>query len=965
MIEKKLKDFIKKYYLNTLITGILITISSILLTTIIFSVLEYYGKFNTITRFIFFILYISINGSVIINYIIKPILQISNIGFKKIDLLTAATLIRNKNIGINDELINYIQLKSSKQNNDLRIAAINQKNIKYKTTNFTEAINKKSKRNFIKIATSCLLIFSILIITKPYILKESTHRIINYKKIFNHKKVDIYISKKQLITPSRKKHKIDIYVNGVEIPKILEIEINGYKYILNKINKKHFNYTFRNLNKDIKFKILNSNFILKVYKKANIKSFKYIISPPKHTRKKEYIIDNQPNINIEEGSEYELNIIKDKLINLKINKQKVKNSISGQLFKDSLFRIETYNKYDTLTLKHSIKIKKDKYPIIEVKHSKKEDDIIDTISIKDDYGFKKLKLILINFNDTTIKNIGIDPVSINQKIINKISINNNNIEYYYIIYDNDVINNFKNNISDKYTYKKQNISQIIEKSKEDDKKKENEINKSLKEIEKINNEINREKTNNINNNKTSNQKEELTEKLKKQLAIQKQINELEKELSLPKEDTLDKKINNLLKQIDQLKQELTPEQIKEIEEDIIKENQIQEEKLKRTLELLKNKKAIEELKKIKEELIKEIKNINKINIDDTTKLNQLKTNLKISEEEINKNLNQLNKKENKIKSLKEANNELDKKNKEIAKDKIKETIDKLDEEIKKEEQKKEELNLKNLKVVLFNTINLSINQEDCISKNPKLEKQIELNKNTTNTLDSIIEISKNSASLSNIVIDLIYNIKKEQNETIGYFEENNVNQINRTQQNITTNLNKLAVILNNAANQTKNKLKGEAKNSNKNKIEKQLKDQLKQLKDQKGKKLSNGKKITFMKNGEKINNEINKIKNKETQEKLRQLQDNIKKDILHDDINNKTINNSVKQIVKFLEYNKTKETQNKNNKRESEKNEIFKDIKINSTIENKDRLEKNKTIIESIIIKENYNKQNNIYINNK
>lgn len=964
MIENKLKLFIKKYYLNTLQLGVLITLSCIIITTLTFAITEHLGRFNNITRFIFYILFIIINGLIILKHIIKPILQLGNI-LKRIDYKKASKLISNNFDGINDEIINYLELKNSENNNELKIAAINQKNKKYSNTDFTKAIDKKNKNLLIKITFTIFIFFILILFIKPNIIKDSSERIINYKKDFYQEKFDVNIKQYQLTTPIKKEHTIDIYLTGEEVPGNVKIEIDGLKYQTQKITNKHYKYTFRNIKKSITFKVENKVFKLKVYKKAIIKSYSYTIYPPKHTKKSTYKINNQPEFTIEEGSSFDLVIEKEKNNFILINNKKTKEILSGYLIKDTIINIECYNNYDTITQKHQIKIKKDLQPEIKIKHYKTDNYITDTIKIIDDYGFNNLSLIIINNKDTLIRSIVIDKNSTNQIITNKINTNNNDIKYYYIVYDNDKINNYKSKSSKLFNYKRDNIINTINKQKEKYKQKEKSIKETIKETNNIKNTISKEKRNQI-NNKSNNNQENLKKQLTKQLEIEQKIRELEKELNIPNNDSLNKNIEKLLKQIEKLNKELDPEELNKTEDEINKNNKIQEEKLKRTLDLLKNKKAIEELKKISEELKKEKQNIDNSDISDTLILKKFKENLKTTEEEINKNLNQLNKKENNINELNKASEELNKKNKEEAKKQIQKTIEKIEKELKNKEKKENEINYKDLKQALYNTINISIIQESYISNNINIEKQLELNNNLTNTTDSILEISKNSPYLSNTIIDLIFNIKEEQEKIIPFYEEGNINQIKKSQQTITIYLNDIALLLNKALDQTKKQMEGTpSKPSNKKQIEKQLQEQLKKLQDKKGKKLSSGEKLDLIKDGEKINNELKKLENKDLIKKLEKNQNEIKKDIINNNINNNTIEKAKEQFIKFIEYNNSENNQNKNEEREANQNTNESKILIESKIEHNKNIYINPEIKNKIQLKELYKIQNEIYINNK
>ena len=112
VLINKLKEFIKKYYINKLIKGGVLVLLTLLIFFIFFSVLEYYSNFDVGFRTILFWLYIIINSIIIINFLLIPLLKIFRIG-KVLSFRQAADIIGKHFKEIDDKLLNILFVNGS------------------------------------------------------------------------------------------------------------------------------------------------------------------------------------------------------------------------------------------------------------------------------------------------------------------------------------------------------------------------------------------------------------------------------------------------------------------------------------------------------------------------------------------------------------------------------------------------------------------------------------------------------------------------------------------------------------------------------------------------------------------------------------------------------------------------------------------------------------------------------------
>ena len=79
-IRQKIKEFVRKYYLNKLLRGAIFFVFITLLVFIIYSVLEYFSYFSTTVRTVLFYSYIALFLLTFVFYILIPVAKILGLG---------------------------------------------------------------------------------------------------------------------------------------------------------------------------------------------------------------------------------------------------------------------------------------------------------------------------------------------------------------------------------------------------------------------------------------------------------------------------------------------------------------------------------------------------------------------------------------------------------------------------------------------------------------------------------------------------------------------------------------------------------------------------------------------------------------------------------------------------------------------------------------------------------------------
>ena len=124
----KLNQFIRKYYINQLVKGVVLTLLGLIVFFILIAVLEHYIKFDVALRTFLFWLYIALNTAIAFKYLFIPILKLLN--FRKgINYKDAAKILGEHFSEINDKLTNILELNEMSHDNELISASIEQKTL--------------------------------------------------------------------------------------------------------------------------------------------------------------------------------------------------------------------------------------------------------------------------------------------------------------------------------------------------------------------------------------------------------------------------------------------------------------------------------------------------------------------------------------------------------------------------------------------------------------------------------------------------------------------------------------------------------------------------------------------------------------------------------------------------------------------------------------------------------------------
>ena len=182
----KTERFVKKYYVNRLIQGVLIGAALWIVFYLLVNTLEYFSWFSSKVRLALFI--VLVIGSLLVATVYFAIPLVNLIRYrKKMSLEQAALLIGKFFPDISDKLLNTLQLSdglSADASNELLAATIEQRTAQLNPVRFTDAIDLKGNLRYLYIFLALLCVLLALMLFLPRFAVQPAQRIINFEQEF-------------------------------------------------------------------------------------------------------------------------------------------------------------------------------------------------------------------------------------------------------------------------------------------------------------------------------------------------------------------------------------------------------------------------------------------------------------------------------------------------------------------------------------------------------------------------------------------------------------------------------------------------------------------------------------------------------------------------------------------------------------------------------------------------------------
>ncbi len=823
LLIQRLDKFIRKYYINKLIRGLLYSVAVILGLFLIFNLLEHHFYFEKEVRKTMFFSFLGVSILAIGGWVLLPLSKYFKLG-NTISHQKAAVIIGDHFGNVKDKLLNILQLKNqtstSQVNAALIEASIEQKTDAMKIVPFRSAIDLTKNKKYARFALPPFLLLLVLLFAAPSLIKDSTHRIINNDVEFEKAApFSFLLENEELSVLQSEDLTIVTKIEGSILPDEVFVEVDDFQYRLKQIDKDIFSYTFKNVQKDTYFKLFSSGFYSKERKitllpKPNIEEFSIQLDYPSYTGRKDETLYNIGDAFIPQGTKIKWTFNAKDTDEVGMRFSNSTNTESLEEVRDNVF---TFNKrimnsdlytvyidnthlYKPDSSIYNLSVSPDNFPVITVEQF--IDSTEQTVryfvgEASDDYGLTKL-----NFNYTITDEVGKPrasqtiniPKSVKSEwtydyVFDITSLNlvpGDKVTYFFEVWDNDGVNGNKSAKTEILTFEKPTFEEFEEAEDENEEDIKENVKEALKESKKLKEDIRKlrekllqkkelswqeqkelekllEKQKEI-DKKLQEAKEKFDENLKNQEEFNKQNEEIrdkQEQIQEMFEEVMDEEMQSLLEQIEELMQELDKEEMLEQLEDFEMNEEMQEMEMERLEELFKQLEFEKEMNELLDKL-EELAEEQEELAEETKKEEKPQEELEKKQEEINKEFEEL---KEELDQLKEDNKDL-----EFPKDLDEEKMEEDSKEVEEELQKsQEQLDKKENKKASKSQKKASDKMKDMAGS---LQQQMQQSDQESyeEDMQALRQLLENLVTLSYDEEELISNVQRSQVNTPRYVE---------------------------------------------------------------------------------------------------------------------------------------------------------------------------------------------------
>lgn len=659
---QKLDLFIRKYYVNQLFRGSLYFIGLVVAYFLVISVLEGSFYFDKSVRKVLFYSLLGIGGFAAYTWIIQPLIKIFKLG-KTISHEQAALIIGDHFYDVKDKLLNILQLNKQYEHgnaSDLVLASISQKTESIKFVPFQKAIDLSKNRQYLKYALPPVLCLVGLLFMSPSLITKSSYRLFNNNEDFEKEAPFRFdVVNEDLKAMQFQDFTLKVKIEGNVLPAEAFLDVDGFTYKLEKLSSDEYEYTFRNVQKNVAFtltagEVSSIPLELEVLPKPNITNFETQLNYPAYVGRKNERFTNTGDLIIPEGTTitWNFNTTNTEKISMLVGDAKELKSVqavgegafSQKLRAMDNFQYTVYLENQFMStpdsLSYTVSVIKDQYPSIAVEpivDSLDNSTILFVGDVSDDYGINRLTF---NYSITDEKG------KITANEIKKVTTEDgraasfrhllyikdlelkpgDKLQYFFEVFDNDGVHGSKSSKSGVMTYLKPTLEQLQAQEDENEEAIKDNLKDAQKNIDKMAERFQKMKEKLLQKKqldwqdkkeleKILEQQKELQEQLQKanekmkenlqnQEELQKpdeEIQEKQEKLEEMMEDAANEENKELIEKIQELMQELEKEDALKMMDEFKMQNENLEKKTDRLLELFKQ---LEMEKEVKEQIEK-------------------------------------------------------------------------------------------------------------------------------------------------------------------------------------------------------------------------------------------------------------------------------------------------------------------------------------------------------------------------
>ncbi|TVR87193.1 MAG: DUF4175 family protein [Saprospirales bacterium] len=522
----KLDDFIRKYYLNQTIKGLLLSSALVLALFLIYALLEHFFYFGTGVRKLMYYSFIGVAGLSFIGWVAFPLLKLFRLG-KVISHEEAARIIGKHFSEVEDKLLNILQLRkqADKNKSALVLAGIEQKTVQLKPVPFLTAIDLGENKKYARYVVPTVFVIAGLLILSPTLIPDSTNRILqNHLQFERPAPFHFKVLNDEMSVMQFENFQLEVSTEGDIRPAEAYVDIGGYEYRMRKGSDGNFTYTFNNIQSDTDFRIVSGpvksrSYTLDVIRKPRMADMLVELEFPAYTGRNSTNLSNVGDFTVPEGTKINWTFYTESSTEVEMRFLDPEELISAEVRRPNHFEYsdqftstrpyviyvsgEELHRVDSVG--YTVNVIPDRYPVISVEEFIDEDD--EKIRFyageaSDDYGLREIsfhyQLTKADGNEEPEQRVLVEtPGSRNSEFVfnwDMIDLEmkpGDQVTYFFEAADNDAINGSKRTRTGLMTYRIKSLEEMEEIASENTESIRENLDRSVQETQDIEEEIRR------------------------------------------------------------------------------------------------------------------------------------------------------------------------------------------------------------------------------------------------------------------------------------------------------------------------------------------------------------------------------------------------------------------------------------------------------------------------------------------
>lgn len=306
----RLDAFIRKFYLNQLLRGILILLSCLIAYILIVSFGEYYLYLPVWARVSIISAFGILGGAALIFWIIVPLLRMAKLG-KILSHEQAAVIVGRHFPEISDKLLNVLQLRNDNQSGvsrELIEASIDQKASQISVIPITNAVDLKKNRRYLPVLLPLIAVAVFVLVISPKVFTDAGTRLLRPTTHFEKPAPFRFeILNEPLLVTRNNDFVLKIRLSGDALPAALSVAIGDEQLPAIALSNHIFQYSFRNVTEAQNFRLYaagfySASYTLKVAQLPQLKAIRLQLDYPDYTGRKDEMRNSLGDLSIPQGT---------------------------------------------------------------------------------------------------------------------------------------------------------------------------------------------------------------------------------------------------------------------------------------------------------------------------------------------------------------------------------------------------------------------------------------------------------------------------------------------------------------------------------------------------------------------------------------------------------------------------------------------------------------------------------------